>query len=117
MQIHRYALKWLKECAPEKFIFTIQSELPEAAKNLSAAQKSALHALHDYLESQPTMPNGEVLHEKLHEIKESQRITPAELFSAIYLAFLGKPYGPKAGWFLSVLDREFVLKRLSEAAS
>jgi len=39
---------------------------------------------------------------------------PKDLFSAIYLSFLGKESGPKAGWFLSVLDRKFLEKRLEE---
>jgi len=43
-------------------------------------------------------------------------LTPREAFSAIYLAFLGKDSGPQAGWFLAALDREFVLRRLEEAA-
>ena len=38
-----------------------------------------------------------------------------EAFSAIYLAFLGKPSGPKAGWLLTTLKDEFVLRRLDEA--
>ena len=54
------------------------------------------------------------MHAKLHALKEEAKISPADLFSAIYLSFLGKGYGPKAGWFLSVLDRGFVLRRLSE---
>ena len=37
-------------------------------------------------------------------------------FEAIYLAFLGRPNGPRAGWLLASLDRAFVLERLREAA-
>jgi len=49
---------------------------------------------------------AEDIHAKLHELKE---------FKAVYLAFLGKDHGPKAGWFFASLPREFVLKRLAEA--
>jgi len=31
------------------------------------------------------------------------------------LLFLGKDHGPKAGWFLSVLPKDFVTTRLREA--
>ncbi len=61
------------------------------------------------------MPTGEDIQHKLHEIKDTFTIPPSELFGALYLAFLGKSYGPKIGWFLSVLPKEFVLKRLEEA--
>jgi lysyl-tRNA synthetase class 1 len=38
-----------------------------------------------------------------------------DAFSAIYLAFLGKPSGPKAAWLLTTLKDDFVRKRLDEA--
>ena len=112
-----YAKRWLDAYAPEKFVFKLQDTLPEAAQHLSAVQKKALNTLHDHIASSPAMPSGEDLHHFLHGLKESEPIAPAELFSAIYLAFLGKPMGPKAGWFLSVLPKEFVEKRLHEAGA
>jgi len=39
-----------------------------------------------------------------------------EAFAAIYLAFLGKPNGPKAGWLIATLDADFVRRRLDEAS-
>lgn len=109
-----YAKVWLQNYAPEKFVFKLQDETPDAAKNLSEAQKKALSMLKEFISSVDAMPSGEDLHAKLHSLKEEAGISPAELFQAIYLSFLGKGYGPKAGWFLSVLDKEFVLKRLEE---
>ena len=37
-------------------------------------------------------------------------------FAAIYLAFLGRDNGPRAGWLLASLDQDFVVRRLLEAA-
>ena len=37
-------------------------------------------------------------------------------FGAIYLAFLGRTNGPRAGWLLASLDPAFVVDRLREAA-
>lgn len=112
-----YAMHWLKTCAPEKFVFNLQQEFPLAAKELSATQKKALAMLAAFIESSEDMPSGEEMHAKLHALKEEVPIAPAELFSAIYLSFLAKTSGPKAGWFLSVLEREFVLARLREASA
>lgn len=39
-----------------------------------------------------------------------------DAFSAIYLVFLGKPSGPKAGWLLTTLADDFVRRRIDEAA-
>jgi lysyl-tRNA synthetase class 1 len=111
-----YAKKWIEECAPEKFVFKLQDSLPEAAQNLSDAQKAALTELAVYIEKRAAMPSGEEIQHRLHEIKESAGIAPSELFGALYLSFLGKSFGPKVGWFLSVLDKDFVVKRLQEAS-
>jgi lysyl-tRNA synthetase class 1 len=101
-----YAKRWLEAYAPEKFVFKLQDPLPEAARGFNDAQKQSLAALATYIEA--NKPDAEALHAKLHELK---------LFKEIYLAFLGKESGPKAGWFLSVLDQNFVLKRLAEASA
>ncbi len=112
-----YAKRWLDEYAPEKFVFKLQDTFPDAARQLSDIQKKALADLRQFIESADGMPNGEDMHHKLHTMKESIGISPADLFSAVYLCFLGKSHGPKAGWFLSVLDKQFVLKRLQEASA
>ncbi len=103
-----YAKKWLAQYAPEKFVFKLQDSLPEAARALTPEQKSVLQELLRYIVVAGAMPSGEELQAKLHELKA---------FKAVYLAFLGKDHGPKAGWFISVLDKEFVVKRLKEASA
>ena len=42
--------------------------------------------------------------------------TNRDSFAAIYLAFLGRDSGPRAGWLLASLDKDFVVRRLLEAA-
>lgn len=101
-----YAKRWLDAYAPEKYVFKLQEALPEAAQSLDTEQKSALKELLTFIEGLDTMPSGEDMQAKLHELKE---------FKSVYRAFLGKESGPKAGWFLSVLDRDFVIQRLREA--
>lgn len=109
----KYAEKWLATYAPEDYKFEIQKELPEVAKNFSAKQKESLAKLIVFLESEKDL-DGQKLHSELHEIKTSLNIEPKEFFSAIYLSVLGKESGPKAGWFLSVLPKDFLVKRLKE---
>lgn len=109
----KYAKGWLDKYAPEDFRYELQKEVPEAAKNFSQGQKQALQAVLDYVRSQEAV-DGQALHTKFHDIKNELGIDPRELFSALYLSFLGKQSGPKAGWFLSVLDKNFLEKRLEE---
>ncbi len=113
----RYALGWINTYAPEDYKYELQEkEIPEAAKKFNQKQKEALKELLDYVKSQPSL-DGQLLHTKIHEIKEHFKIEPREFFSAIYLSFLGKESGPKAGWFLSILDKKFLEKRLAEVIS
>ncbi len=113
----KYARRWLDTYAPEEYQFVLQQTLPAAARDFSAEQK---HALKKVLEKITALGDGPVdglaLHTALHDIKNEMGINPKDFFSALYISFLDRPSGPKAGWFLSVLKRDFVIRRL-EAAS
>ncbi len=110
-----YARRWLINSAPEKYKFEIQKELPAAAKAFSEKQREALARVRALLEENKAV-DGQTLHGKLHELKTVLGIAPKDFFGALYLSLLGKESGPKAGWFLSVLERDFLLKRLKEAS-
>lgn len=106
-----YAQVWIDTYAPEDYQFAIQEKLPDI--QLNEVQKKALSLVLEYLKSVDFI-DGQVMHTKLHEMKESTGINPKEFFEAIYLSVLGKKSGPKAGWFLSVIDRDFLVKRFGE---
>ena len=106
-----YAKRWLKEYSDDKFIFTLQQTIPEATSALTEAQHTALRLLSDKIELLQAI-DGQILHELIHEVKAKSGLTPKEFFTAIYTAFLGKDSGPKVGWFLSTLDKDFLIKRL-----
>ncbi|MDB5264681.1 MAG: lysyl-tRNA synthetase [Parcubacteria group bacterium] len=108
-----YAKFWLSTYATEQFRFNLQETLPEGT--LSDTQKAALVALTEYIEAEPR--TGVEIHTKLHELKTTVPIPAKELFTALYHIFLARTSGPQVGWFLSVLPRDFVLKRLKEASS
>ena len=108
-----YAKHWLSTAAPEKYRFALYESLPPLAAELTDEQKKALSSIADLLEKNP---DALVLHEQIHALKDSLGISPKELFSAVYMVFLNKKEGPKAGWFIATLDREFALKRLKEAS-
>jgi lysyl-tRNA synthetase class 1 len=106
-----YARSWLGNYADEKFIFTLQEQVPEATEALSVEQKTAMSLLAEKLH-EAGATDGQALHELIHEVKETSGLSPKEFFSAIYVAFLGKESGPKIGWFLSTLEKDFVVQRL-----
>jgi lysyl-tRNA synthetase class 1 len=106
-----FAKYWLETYAPEEYKFILQDTLPSV--EISDTQKKALALLAEYMESEHS---GEDIHARLHELKTEVPIPAKELFVALYRIFLNRDSGPKAGWFLSVLPREFVQKRLKEAS-
>jgi lysyl-tRNA synthetase class 1 len=110
----RYAKVWLEKYAAEEFKFVLHvDEAPLEAKSLSADQKTALAKVLGYIKAQQTL-EGQAMHTALHEIRKESGLEPKDFFAALYTVFLGKPYGPKAGWFLSVLDKDFLERRLGE---
>lgn len=113
----KYAEQWLKAYAPEDFRYELQdATVPEVARAFSEVQKTALRLVLKYVREHETL-DGQALHTHLHEIKQETGIAPRDFFSALYVSFLGKPSGPKAGWFLSVLDKNFLEQRLEEVSS
>ncbi len=109
----KYAKIWLETYAPEDYKFEIQEELPAKTKEFTKEQKANLAKVLEYVKSKETL-DGLEFHTALHDIKNNSGIDPKEFFSALYISFLNKDNGPKAGWFFSVLDKKFLEKRLEE---
>lgn len=107
------ARRWLRSYAPDHYRFQVQPALPPVA--LSPDQRRFLGELAAALERRDHWP-GDELHAQVHALKNTLGLPAKEAFAAIYLAFLGKPSGPQAGWFLASLERGFVLSRLRDAA-
>lgn len=112
-QRETYALYWLSTYAPEQYQYRLQETVPEGLV-LNNEQKRALSLIADFVEECPR--TGEDLHLRLHELKTEIPISPKELFAALYRVFLNRDSGPKAGWFLSVLPQEYVVRQLRKAA-
>jgi lysyl-tRNA synthetase, class I len=109
-----YARRWLARYAPEDLKFEVRQSLPAEAAALSVAQRSFLGKLADALAEGM---EGEAVHTLVHRlVKEVPGAKPAEMFAAIYVSLLGKPRGPRAGWFVSVLGTSFCARRFREAA-
>ena len=102
--------------AGEEYKFELKEEVPEGAKEFSDRQKRALAKVLVYIQSQDRL-DGQEFHTKLHEIRKEEGIEAKDFFSALYMSFLGKESGPKAGWFLSVLDRKFLIERLQKVST
>lgn len=107
----RYARIWVDKYAPDSEKFVVAKELPQQAKELSKEQKNYLKKVATELEKKW---NPEDFQKALYVWSKELAIPSKDAFAAIYLALIGKNHGPKAGWLILSLDKEFVRNRFSE---
>ena len=93
----KYAKIWIEKYALESEKFLIQEKLPDAVNNLSEKQKEFLRKV---LSSIKEGLDPEEFQKNLYEWAKELGLSSREAFSAIYLSFLGKDHGPKAGWLI-----------------
>lgn len=107
----RFAKIWLEKFAPEEFRFEIKKETPQVS--LSNDQKNFLSKLAISLKDIKSW-DGDSIKQFIFDTKNETDINPKDGFVAIYRLFLGKDSGPQAAWLLASLEKDFVIKRLSE---
>jgi lysyl-tRNA synthetase class 1 len=101
---------WLDAWAGDELVFSVAKEVSEDA--FTPEEKSYLHTLADRIEQAPSDADGEWFHKTVYSLKDSVSIEPKKMFAALYKVLIQKESGPRAGWFLSSLDREWLVKRL-----
>ncbi|MDI3540116.1 MAG: lysyl-tRNA synthetase, class [Methanolobus sp.] len=125
---------WLEMYAPAFAKFSVKDELPVQAASLSELQRAFLASFSKIISRQAEM-SGEDYHNLVYSAKDQDseltqemaklldvspdqvQADPKDLFKAVYTAVLGQQSGPKAGWFLSSLEKDFLVERFSEAAN
>jgi len=101
---------WLDKYAPDSVKFEVRKELPEV--ELSAEQRVFLSRLADAVEAKAL--DGQEMHDAIYAAAQGAGVKGGQAFTAIYSVILGQNSGPKAGWFLSELDRDWLVKRLRD---
>lgn len=105
-----YIDQWLDAWAPEEVKFALKDSVTRS--DFSDEQKGFLSALADKIKNAPQGADGEWFHKAVYEFKDSTGLSPKELFTTLYKALIGKDSGPRAGWFLSILPRDWLVARL-----
>jgi len=109
----KYAKLWVEKYAPESEKFEVKKELPFQAKKLSSQQQKYLKKIASELNKNW---DAEEFQKKLYEWSKKLDISSKDAFAVIYLTLIGKDHGPKAGWLILSLDKEFVKKRFEEVS-
>jgi len=107
----KYAKVWLENYAPDEYRFEMTKEIPEVVKKLSGEQKKYLKGIVKIFNEEET---PESLQISLYELLKKLEISAKDAFAAIYISFIGKSHGPRAGMLLSKFGREKVVERILE---
>jgi len=102
--------RWLNKWAPAEVKFALAKKI--SAADFSTEEKQQLAALADKITEASKDADGEWFHKQIYELAEQFKVEPKAIFTALYKALIGATAGPRAGWFLSILPRDWLLKRL-----
>ncbi len=110
------ARAWLSTYAPDSARIVVRREaVPVETGDLDEDQRRFLARLSERAASDAP-DSGDAWQTLIFDVARTADAPPRRAFEAIYLAFLGRPNGPRAGWLLASLERDFVATRLREAA-
>jgi lysyl-tRNA synthetase, class I len=109
--------RWLEAYAPERARLEIRRDpLPVEVALLRPEQRGFLRALANAAHGDAPA-SGEQWQSAIFAVAAEHGLDAKAAFNALYLAFLGRPNGPRAGWLLASLERDFVIERLREAGT
>jgi lysyl-tRNA synthetase, class I len=110
------ARAWLEAYAPERARLVVRFDgLPPEAAGLEPDQRAFLDRLAATVTASELV-GGDAWQSAIFAAAIDAGVPAGRAFGAIYLAFLGRTNGPRAGWLLATLDPAFVLDRLRDAA-
>jgi lysyl-tRNA synthetase class 1 len=109
--------RWLEAYAPERARLEIRRDgVPTEVEHLGPEQRGFLRALGDAARGE-ALGSGEQWQAAIFAVAAEHGLDAKAAFNALYLAFLGRPNGPRAGWLLASLERDFVIRRLTDAGA
>ncbi len=106
----KFIKQWLDKWAPDEVKFTIKESVNKS--EFSELEVNYFSSLADKIALAPKDADGEWFHKAIYEFKDTSHLEPKVLFTSLYRLLIGKEAGPRAGWFLSLLPRDWLLDRL-----
>jgi lysyl-tRNA synthetase class 1 len=103
---------WLDHFAPDEVKFCIAMEMPDV--KLTEQETAFMKFLS--LSLAKVAWEGDLIHDAVYECAKSSGLGAGKGFQVLYQVFVNRCSGPRLGYFLSTLDREFVTKRIDQAA-
>jgi lysyl-tRNA synthetase class 1 len=111
------AQQWLQDYADEEEKLVLYLEqVPERSNDLTEEQVNYLHKLAENLQNLSNW-EAEELQSLIFSTTKELQVQQATAFKALYLSFLNKERGPKAGGLFSYLEKSFVISRLQDVVA
>lgn len=98
---------WLDKRAPEDVKFEL---VEKVTLDFNDSEKAFLQSLAASIEQAPANADGDWFHKAIYDTKGE--LEPKDAFKTLYKLLINKESGPRAGWFLSILPRDWLIKRL-----
>lgn len=105
----RFIDEWLQVSAPDDVKFSLNKTLDST--QFTDAQKTFFTGLAEKVAVAPEDADGNYFHAAIYAFKTDD-MGPKDLFQSLYGLIIGQTSGPRAGWFLSILPRDWLLTRL-----
>ncbi len=105
----RFIEAWLTQHAPEDVKFELSETIDKST--FSDQEIAFFEGLAAKVADAPEDADGSYFHEAIYAFK-TEEMGPKDLFQALYKLIIDKTSGPRAGWFLSILPRDWLLSRL-----
>ncbi len=100
--------KWIDTHAPEDMKFQVEKQPPDV--QIPIDHRKAFDIILDKLNKIDWTPDN--IHNTIHETSKNHGIKAGDMFKSMYQIFLNRTKGPRLGYLLASLDREFVVERI-----
>ncbi len=105
----RFIDEWLRVSAPDDVKFELKESLD--VSQFTEQQKAFFVGLAEKVAAAPADADGSYFHDAIYAFKTDE-MGPKDLFQSLYALIIGQTSGPRAGWFLSLLPRDWLVARL-----
>lgn len=102
---------WLQRSAPEDVKFELLDKV--RSEDFTLEEKQFLSSLSAKIKEAPEDADGEWFHLAIYSFKDKNGLSGKQLFNVLYRVLIGRTSGPRAGWFLSILPRDWLISRLN----
>lgn len=101
--------EWLEREAPEEAKFALRESV--SAEDFTEAERAFFAGLAGEVVNAPADADGAWFHDAIYKFKTDE-LASKQLFQSLYRLIIDKDSGPRAGWFLSILPRDWLIARL-----